>query len=154
MILHDKIKGVVMKTKAMRRAERSARAVLHGEQILQFIQGPQARKALVQAAELGLPAVTAVSSDLQKLVGKGDAKLSPIKQYTGLCVRAVLEDEGFELVQAGVRVSNDPIFRTGSVYQRRQEPQPAADLLTRLIESLTKEELGEVLKLVQQRYKK
>jgi hypothetical protein len=65
--------------------------------------------------------VTAISSDVQKLVGKKDAKLPPIKQYTGLCVRAVLEEEGFELVQTGVRVSKDPIFRTGSVYQRSEK---------------------------------
>jgi hypothetical protein len=140
-----------VQTKAMRRAERTARAVLHGEEILQFIQSPRARKHLVQAAELGLPPVTAISSDVQKLVGKRDAKLSPIKQYAGLCIRAVLEEEGFELVQTGVRVSNDPIFRTGSVYQRRQQPQPPADLLARLIQSLTEEEIGELLKLVRRR---
>ena len=142
-----------MHSKAMRRAQRSARAVLHGTEILQFVQSPKTRERLVRAAELGSPPVTAISSEVQKLVGKKDAKLPPIKQYTGLCVRAVLEEEGFELVQTGVRVSNDPIFRTGSVYRRseKQESQPASDLLGRFIQALTNEEIARALKLLQRR---
>jgi hypothetical protein len=141
-----------MHSKAMRRAERSARAITHGAKILQFIQSLSARQRLVQAAELGAPPVTAISSDLQELVGK-DAKLQPIKQYTGLCVRAVLEEEGFELVQTGVRISKDSVFRTGSVYRRseKQESQPASDLLARFIQSLTDEEIARALKLLQRR---
>ena len=142
-----------MRSKAMKRAERSARAVRHGPEILQFIQQDKTRARLVHAAELGSPPVTAISSDLHKLVGQKDVKLPPIKQFTGLCVRAVLEEEGFELVQTGVRVSNDPIFRTGSVYQRskKHEPQPAFDLLTRFIQSLTDEEVVYTIKLLQSR---
>ena len=113
-MISDDNKANFMHSKSMRRAERSARAITHGAKILQFVQSPSVRQRLVQAAELGSPPVTAISSDVQKLVGKKDAKLPPIKQYTGLCVRAVLEEEGFELVQTGVRVSKDPIFRTGS----------------------------------------
>jgi hypothetical protein len=142
-----------MHSKSMRRAERSARAITHGTKILQFVQSPSVRQRLVQAAELGSPPVTAISSDVQKLVGKKDAKLPPIKQYTGLCVRAVLEEEGFELVQTGVRVSKDPIFRTGSVYQRseKQGSQSASDLLARFLQSLTDEEVVYALKLLQSR---
>ena len=142
-----------MHSKSMRRAKRSARAITWGTEILQFVQSPSVRQRLVEAAELSSPPVTAISSDVQKLVGKKAAKLPPIKQYTGLCVRAVLEEEGFELVQTGVRVSNDPIFRTGSVYQRseKQEPQPASDLLARFIQSLTDEEVVYAIKLLQSR---
>jgi hypothetical protein len=142
-----------MRSKAMKRAERSARAVRHGPKILQFIQNDKTRARLAHAAELGSPPVTAISSDLYKLVGKKDAKLPPIKQFTGLCVRAVLEEEGFELVQTGVRVSNDPIFRTGSVYQRSQkhETQPASDLLARFIQCLNNDEAARALMLLQRR---
>ncbi len=142
-----------MTSKAMRRAERSSRAVLHGAKILQLVCNPKNRERLVTAAKLGMPPVTAISSAVQKLVGENDAKLAPIKQFTGLCVRAVLEEEGFELLETGVRISNDPIFRTGSVYQRsdKKEVPPAYAILARFIRVLTDEVADYVIKLRQRR---
>jgi hypothetical protein len=31
-----------------------------------------------------------------------------VKQFVGVCIRAVLEEEEFELVESGARVSKDP----------------------------------------------
>src|SRR5260370_12335652 len=107
-----------MESKAMRRAVRSARAVLHGTRILEFIQRPETRQKLIAAAEAGVPPVTAVSSQIVRL-SQRQAKLSPVKQFVGLCVRAVLEQEGFQGAAKGGRGSKDPIFRTRSTYQRR-----------------------------------
>ena len=39
-----------------------------------------------------------------------------MKQSIGISVRAVLEEEGFHVIEKGVRLKKDPIFRTGSVY--------------------------------------
>jgi hypothetical protein len=117
---------------------------------LEFIQEPKSRRLLVAAAEAGVPAVTAVSGKLQELVGLKDAKLAPVKQFTGLCVRAVLEEEGFEVVGAGVRLSNDPVFSTGSVYRRRTDTG-STDLLARIAASLTDEEARRLTTLLRRR---
>jgi hypothetical protein len=140
-------------SKIMRRAQRSAPAVRDGSRILDFIGSANIRKRLVSTAESGAVPVTSISSDLQTLLGRDLAKRAPIKRFAGLCVRAVLEEEGFELVQTGVTVSKDPLFRTGSVYQRlrTKEQEPGTDLLARFIESLTDGETTRAIKLLQRR---
>ena len=142
-----------MSIKSMQLVERSARAVLHGPAILQFVRTPKVRAKLIVAAETGAPPVTAISSELLNLVGEVDAKLAPVKQFTGRCVRAVLEEGGFELVQTGVRLSNDPVFRTGSVYNRTSAPEKtgATALLIRFIETLTDAEAQQALQLLKKR---
>jgi hypothetical protein len=143
-----------MESKAMRRAVRSARAVLHGARILEFIQDPRTRQKLVAAAESGAPPITAISGRLAELVGAKDVKLAPVKQFAGVCVRAVLEDEGFQLAAKGVRVSNDPVFQTGSTYERISVGMTNnATFLTRLVQCMTDDEASEVLELLRRRRK-
>jgi hypothetical protein len=137
-------------SQTMQRARRSARAVLHGTEILKFVQEPKTRRLLIAAAESGAPAVTAISGKLQELVGPEDARLHPVRQFTGLCIRAVLEEDGFELADAGVRLSNDPVFRTGAVYRRRDDSD-STDLLARLVETLTDDEARRVRTLLRRR---
>jgi len=136
--------------RAMRRAVRTARAVRHGERILKFIRTPKTRRLLADTAASEAPPVTAISKDLLELVGPRDVRLAPVKQFVGVCIRAVLEEEGYELVDSGVRVSNDPVFRTGSTYQRVQRGKSVA-LLARIIESLTDEEAREAIRLLRNR---
>ena len=141
-----------MTTKAMRRATRSARALRHGPEVLELIQDPEIRRLLVDAAETGAPPVTAISGELLERIPTKDAKLMPLKQFAGLCVRAVLEEEGFEVAEAGVRVSNDPIFRTGSTYQRvKAQKSASSSLLERLIGALTEDEARQALSLLRNR---
>ena len=138
--------------KSMRRARRSARAITHGREILELVQNTRSRKDLVKAAESGSPPVTAISAKLVDLVGLKEAKLAPIKQFTGLCIRAVLEEEGFQVAETGVRLSNDAVFRTGAVYKRLHvENEEAPDLLHRIITGLTDEEAKQALMLLEQR---
>jgi hypothetical protein len=140
-----------MESKTMRRAVRSTRAVLHGAEILEFIRNPKTRRKLVAAAESGRPPVTGISEDLKELIGK-DVKLQPIRQFVGVCVRAVLEEEGFQVADTGVRVSKDPVFRTGATYERSLvEKTKKSALLLRFIESLTEEEAKEALRLLRDR---
>src|SRR5215204_2573049 len=126
----------------MNRARRSARAILHGPELLDLVTNPTVRKMLITAAEAGHPPVTAISGDFQKLIGHTDAKLTPVRQFVGLSVRAVLEEEGFEVAETGVRLSNDPVFRSGAVYRRAATPAetPSSDLLQRFVHALTDEE--------------
>ena len=125
----------------------------YGTEILEFVQETKARRLLVAAAESGAPAVTAISGKLQELVGPKYANLAPIKQFTGLCVRAVLEEEGFEVAQTGVRLSNDPVFRTASVYKRTIAigNSDETELLERFIASLNDAEARQALKLLKNR---
>jgi hypothetical protein len=139
-------------SKAMLRAVRSARAVLHGAQILKIMQDPKTRRRLVSAAESGAPPVTAVSAQLEEILGAKDARLQPVKQFAGICIRAVLEEEGFEVSAKGVRLSNDPIFRTGSTYERRANGKAAKEtLLVRFISSLSADEVEEALRMLRRR---
>ena len=140
-------------SQSMQRVRRSARAVPHGTEILEFMLQPKTRQLLVTAAESGVPAVTAISGKLQELVGFKDAKLAPVKQFTGLSVRAVLEEEGFEVAGVGVRLSNDPVFRTGSVY-RRHTDSDSTDLLARIAASLTDDEAKRLTTLLRRRANK
>ena len=142
-----------MVKKSMQRVERSARAVLHGAEILQFVRMPKVRTKLIATAETGAPPETANSLELINLIGEDDAKLAPIKQFTGRCVRAVLEEAGFEIAETGVRLSKDPLFRTASVYTRASASAKAGAtaLLVRFIETLTDAEARQALQLLKNR---
>ncbi len=142
-----------MASKIMRRAQRSAPALQRGHEILEFIGSAPIRKRLREAAARGSVPMTAISADLLRLFGKGLTNRPPIRRFAGLCVRAVLEDEGFELVETGVTVRNDPLFRTGSVYQLRDDADKpdASDLLERFIDCLTEREVARARKLLQLR---
>ncbi|MGH6671789.1 MAG: hypothetical protein ACRECV_07420 [Xanthobacteraceae bacterium] len=140
-----------MPSRSMRRAVRSAPAIAKGKEILSLITAPMMRKKLVAAAEAGFPPVTAISADLLEAVGPKTAKLPPIKRFAGLCVRALLEEEGFLQAARGVRMSNDPVFRTGSTYERAAVGKKASALLNRFIESLTDDEVDDAIILLRQR---
>jgi hypothetical protein len=131
---------VTVVSKAMQRARRAARAVIHGDRILEYMTSRAARKLLVSAAEAGQPPVASVSHDIER-IAKADSKLAPVKQFAGLCIRAVLQEEGFEVAETGVRLSNDRIFRTGAVYRKAAaQPNSDHDLLRRFLATLTDEE--------------
>jgi hypothetical protein len=131
-----------MISRTMDRARRSARAVLHGPELLELVTSRRCRRALIAAAEAGHPPVAAISADIEKLVGLKDAKLLPVRQFVGRSVRAVLEEEGFQVAETGVRLSNDAIFRTGAVYKRIETPpaDSTPDLIHRMVDALTDEE--------------
>ena len=85
-------------------------------------------------------------------VGSKDAKRPPVKQFAGLCIRAVLEEEGFQLTDKGVRISKDPVFRTGSTYVRVNADQAAGrTLLARFVQVLSDQEARELLQLLRDR---
>jgi len=123
---------------------------MHGQRILDFIRATKTRRSIVKAAETGAPPVTAISEQLIELIGKNDAKLPPVKQFVGVCVRAVLEEEGFEVAEKGVRVSSDPLFRSGSTYERAVQ-RHSRMLLERFAASLTDGEARELAKLLRRR---
>ena len=143
-------------TKSMLRAQRAARRVPHGSEILEFLSSPKSRKALVAAAVEGEPPVAAISKEFAALVGPKDLKLAQVKQYAGLCIRAILEEEGFEIERTGVWLGNDPVFSTGSVYKKiaAEGGGRRNDLLERFVKALSSEEIDILRELVSKRGKK
>jgi hypothetical protein len=124
------------------RARRMTRSVPQGQEVLEYLQSPGARELLSQAAERGVPPVTAVSAKLLQLLGPAPFKKTLTKQFCGLVVRALLEEEGYTVAKTGVRVRNDPIFVSGAVYtQVPTAPTEERGLLERLMSSLTPEEM-------------
>ena len=104
-----------MESRSMKRARRTAVAVKDGPEILDYIAAPKSRGLLVSRAERGAPPVGAISESLLREFGRG-VKLAPVKQFIGMCVRAVLEEEGYSVAEKGVRIKDDNVFSTGSVY--------------------------------------
>ena len=51
--------------------------MLHGAEILEFVQEPKTRRLLVAAAESGAPAVTAISGMLQELAAQKTQSTRP-----------------------------------------------------------------------------
>jgi hypothetical protein len=126
-----------MQSRAMKRARRTAVAVKDGAAILDFICKPSSKAALVALAKRGSPPVGAISAQLLQKFGS-DVKLTPVKLFIGICVRAVLENEGFQVADKGVRLKDDPIFRTGSVYETVAQNRPeSSDVLERVLASLS-----------------
>jgi hypothetical protein len=139
-----------MPSKSMRRATRSARAITRGTDILDLITAQASRKKLIAAAEAGFPPVTAISTALAQTLSPKTARLPPIKRFAGLCVRAVLEDEGFVQAARGIRISNDPVFQSGSTYDRVALGKKAS-LLQRFVECLSDDEIDDTIALLRQR---
>jgi hypothetical protein len=111
-------------SRAKTRVLHASRAVKRGKAILDFISTPPVRELLVAEAERGLPPVGGISEPLLKKFGhdpksREEIVSLPVKQFVGLCVRAVLQEEGFEVAQKGVRVYDaNRVFRVGSIYKR------------------------------------
>ncbi len=63
---------------------------------------------------------------------------SPVKTLIGLCVRAILAEEGYERVERGVRTEADgELFMTGSVYSKAEvEDEDGADGVNELVDLL------------------
>jgi hypothetical protein len=126
-----------MRSRAMKRAWRTAEAVKDGAAILEFISKPSSRVSLVARAKRGSPPVGAISTQLMEKFG-ANVKLTPVKLFIGTCVRAVLEEEGFRVAEKGVRLKNDEIFRTGSVYEPVvKDPPKSKDLFETMAASLS-----------------
>lgn len=142
--------------KAMVRAQRAARRVPHGPEILEFLSSAKTRKVLVAAAAEGNPPVAAISREFAALVGPKDVKLAQVKQYAGLCIRAILEEEGYEVERTGVWLGDDPVFSTGAAYRKASlgSGERGGDFLERFVRMLSEEEAGILQDLLARRHKK
>lgn len=141
-----------MNGKATARAQRTARAVEGGPEILHLLNTPELRGAVLAAAEAGYPPVAAVSQKLLDEIGPDILQTSAAKMFVGLCISAILEDK-FRVSEARVRMSKDPIFRTGAVYSKiiTEIDTKEADILERFLASLSDQEADRALGILKRR---
>jgi len=112
----------------MRRAQRSARAIVGGQKILDHLLKDDNKRRLIEAANEGVPPVSRISATLVK----------------------VAEDS---IAEKGVRLAHDPVFTSGSVYQKRSVAGDGKQgtILERLLASLTDFEAEQALAVLQDR---
>jgi hypothetical protein len=132
----------------MKRAVHAATAMTCGKEILEFIVSPRIRKMLVREAQNGAPPAGAISTRLLRKFGSDEEarkriRTVPVKQFIGMCVRAVLEEEGYRIAQKGVRMYGNELFNTGSVYE------PVKAELTRTTSGSAKGQLPKTKELLQ-----
>ncbi|SDD84966.1 hypothetical protein SAMN05444678_12613 [Sphingomonas sp. YR710] len=95
--------------------KRSAQALKSGEAILAEVLSLE--EVIVEAAERGVPPVGDISAKLSSKFPT-EMKAAPVRQFVGTAVKAVLAKRGFEVLQSGIRLPRDPVFRSGSIYRK------------------------------------
>jgi len=132
------------------RVKRSAQALKNGEKILAEVLLHE--RAIVAAAERGVPPVSAVSITLKEKFPE-DMKAATVRQFVGTVVKAVLLKRGYEVFQTGVRLPKDTVFSTGSVYRKAavvadKGKEAVRDAFAHMITGLTPQEKRILLDVV------
>lgn len=129
-------RGPRLETRSGLRAQRLAANVSNGEAILALLR--KSLPEMLAAADRSLPAVTAVSAALARKFS-ADMAHTPVRQFVGLAIKAIMEEAGYEVAQQGVRINDDPLFTVGAVYRRRAQAQADAtdDPLAQMLNALS-----------------
>jgi hypothetical protein len=130
------------------RLRRLTRTVPEGEKVLALLAREAPR--LIRAADSGIPPVSAVSAKLYQLFPTATRSVS-FRQFVGIAVKAVLEDHGFAVEKAGIKLRGDKVFVTGSSYRRLPMPEIRSteqSLLSRLLGVMTPAEKDELRQLL------
>ena len=110
----------------MKRAKRSAQRVKDGPEILAVVRSEEARDAMIEAARNDIPSVSGISPILLDRFDDDVVMNVPTRALIGLCVRAVMAEEGYDIAERGVRTdpAQDKVFTTGTVYEKVEvEPE-------------------------------
>jgi hypothetical protein len=130
----------------MRRARRAARTVKRGLEMFDRLQQPDAMALMKEAIDDERPPVERLGALFLDEFGPAVREL-PVRKLLGLCVRAILDEDGYQLVQSGVRIHDENgVFRTGSTYELKEaadEPEvydvdDDDDLLAELLAKVAK----------------
>lgn len=136
----------------MKRVERAATALSCGKEILELLHANRAE--MIAVAKQGRPPVTAVSQKLLDAFGDR-VKDTPVKQFVGLAIRAILEEAGFEIAYSGAKIPSDRLFSAGSVYRAQaghQDVTPVDDALERMLCALTPSQARRALNTLTQAF--
>jgi hypothetical protein len=134
----------------MRKVRRAAKSLVEGRALLERLTEDDAIELMKEAIEEEVPPVSKISQLLlDDLSDKIEFTSMPVRQFVGQAVKAILVGEGFRVMETGVRISGDPVFRTGSTYEPIEPDEDATDdLLARFIATLNNEELDRVRELI------
>jgi hypothetical protein len=138
-------------TSVDRRLRRSASALKDGVAILEWLQEAEQREAAVKAAEAGLPSVAGISSAFLAKFGRKAAGTMIIRQFVGRAMKHIMREAGYQPVDAGVKLPDDPVFSSGTRYSKPEEGGHHDDerpLLARFVAVLTAAELRNLQKLI------
>ena len=140
-----------METRSGLRAQRLAANVSNGEAILALLR--KSLPEMLAAADRSLPAVTAVSAALARKFA-ADMAHTPVRQFVGLAIKAIMEEAGYEVVQQGVRINDDPLFTVGAVYRQRPavEESPNDDPLHQMLTALSPHQARRAHRILMERF--
>jgi hypothetical protein len=136
------------------KARRAANSIVRGDEILAFVE---ARKdLLVEAAEDGdTPPVAILGKPLHDEF-EDDVLHLPVRQWIGSLVKALLGTEGFEVAETGIRISGNPVFKSGATYQRTEtddneddEDSVLEEAFGRLVSGLNSREQSILMKVLE-----
>ena len=127
-----------------------SQTIQEGPEIVAFVESQ--KSALVAAAAAGAPPICVVAAPLGERF-KSQMKVPAIRQFVGTAVKAVLEAEGFEVAQTGVRLAPGTIFKTGAVYRkaaavRDEKEAHQRELFAAMVKGLTAEEKKTLFEVV------
>ena len=151
-------------SRSAQRANRTARALKGGERVFELLRSDESRKLIRQAAEQGVPPIRAVSGLLVQHFGAGHFAATKQRQFVGMAVKSILEEEGFTLDRPRVKFSNDPLFHSGSTYRPADKVGSRAteartgegqyDILGRILRGLTADEAAWAAEFLRRRLRK
>lgn len=131
-----------MNRKLWTRAARMAKSDPNRRLVWDFLRRDHTA-TLVTAADLGAVPVTAISTALLERFGAEVLDPPSMRQFIGIAVSAILQEEGFIVDRTGVRLRGDPLFGAGALFERAgvAPVERENSLLARLIDALDAEEL-------------
>ena len=139
--------------RALAKVKRAANSIVRGPDLLAFVE---VRKALlVEAAENGdTPPVAILGEPLHDNF-EDDVLYLPVRQWIGSVVKALLATEGFEVAESGIRITGNPVFKSGSTYRRiehnengSREDELLEETFSRLVSGLSSHEQNIFLKVL------
>ncbi|MFC5357099.1 hypothetical protein [Azospirillum himalayense] len=139
---------------ASRKIRRAAKTLKDGQPIWEFLKEPDTRDLLIQGAEEGEPSVAYISSELLARFGT-QVKEMPVRQFVGMAVKAVMAEAGYRVAETGVRIPEDPVFKSGAVYEKVEEEEEEeaaddADILTAMLGGLDAKQLRRLIELAEE----
>lgn len=139
-------------TALMRKARRGSQSIVGGDVLLDALTSDAYVSALKEGVAEAVPPVSKISELLlQQFPGTApNLKATPVRQFIGSTVKAILSDEGYEVDESGIRLPNDPVFRSGSTYRLKTETEVGKedDILERFVAMLNPDELRRLHDLV------
>ncbi|NTG45807.1 hypothetical protein G6M04_00365 [Agrobacterium rhizogenes] len=133
----------------IRKANRAAQSIVGGDRLLARLTSAPYLRELKKGVAESVPPVSKISRMLQEDFPSEPEMTLPVRQFIGMTVRAILAAEGYEVEERGVRISGDPVFRTGATYRLAVSgDDEEEDFLVRFVGMLTTDELHRLKDLV------